>query len=155
MCIEYAQILSTAKRVLDGSLRLFPNPKTNKLRKVYILNVDEGEFIIYQATHINHPVSKWVRSGRGNYDLLYKHWKAVLSEYTFRYEKTHASTRMMPYLMWAPSNIPKISPFEPPSCMPEDCKISSSAITNYRTYYREHKLHIANWKKRNVPYWFV
>lgn len=155
MCIEYAQILSTAKRVLDGSSRLLPSPKNGKLTKVYIINKDEGEEIIYKATHINHPISKWARESRGNYELLRDHWLAILEEYTFRYGRVHACASKAPYLQKPPTNIPKGHVTPPPSCVPDDCKNSENPIYNYRRCYMKHKRHIADWKKRSPPGWFV
>ena len=51
MILEYAQLLSTAHRVLDEI------PK------------DEGVF--YKACYINHPCGVWTREVSGNYEFLY------------------------------------------------------------------------------------
>lgn len=43
----------------------------------------------YKTTHLNHPCSIWVRSSRANYNWLYEHFMALISEYYQRYNKIH------------------------------------------------------------------
>jgi len=59
MILEYAQLLSTAHRVLDGVITEGVSP-TGRKRKSYVLS-DARENILYSATHINHPSAIWVR----------------------------------------------------------------------------------------------
>jgi hypothetical protein len=142
MILEYAQLLSTAHRLLDG------NDKG-------VLS-DERDSVLYKATHKNHPSAVWVRRELDNYrwvhDLLY----FLIGEFRFRYGKPHATERLQPLLLEAPYNIPigeSLVMEDPPQCMPDDSK-NSDTVLAYRTYYAKHKYHIANWKKRGTPEWW-
>ena len=62
----------------------------------------------------------------------------------------------MSHLQYPPKNIDKNGDFtEPTPAMPDDCKIENDSIASYRKYYQLYKSHIANWKMRNVPSWYV
>ena len=87
MMIEYAQMLSTAHRVLDG----------NEV-------ISES---LYKVAHKNHPCTIWTRTSKENYFWLFRLWKNLSMEYTLRYEKFHASwTKLNMYLEFPPKNIP-------------------------------------------------
>ena len=60
MILEYAQLLSTAHRVLDGTITIGLS-KTGRKVKRYVLP-DDRDSILYSATHINHPSAIWARS---------------------------------------------------------------------------------------------
>ena len=68
MILEYAQLLSTAHRVLDGkqSTRL---SKTGRNQKYWALP-DDRDSLLYSATHMNHPSAIWVRKNQQNYIWL-------------------------------------------------------------------------------------
>lgn len=72
MCLESAQMLSTAlaeRGVVDSRL--------------------------YKPTHKNHPCNVWTRETRGNFFWLFRHFQALLAEYSRRYGKLHASSRLV------------------------------------------------------------
>jgi hypothetical protein len=73
MCLESAQLLSTALRV-NG-----------------YIGSD-----IYRIAHLNHPSNCWTRKTQGNYKWLLAHFKALCDEYTRRTGKTHASSKLLP-----------------------------------------------------------
>jgi hypothetical protein len=73
MCLETAQLLSTALRV-NG------------------YNSDN----VYKIAHLNHPSSKWTRATQGNYKWLLAHFRALCDEYTRRTGKIHASSKLLP-----------------------------------------------------------
>ena len=73
MCLETAQLLSTALRV----------------------NGYKGDDI-YKIAHVNHPSNKWTRSTQGNYKWLLEHFRALCDEYNRRTGKTHASSKLLP-----------------------------------------------------------
>jgi hypothetical protein len=131
MILEYAQLLSTAHHVLDGELACAD---------------------LYKATHINHPSAVWVRQSDANYAWLVGLFAALLAEYTHRYGKNHACERMIDLLSNTPRHIPRGSFTEPPCCMPDECK-NSSTIKSYRNYYLMSKSHIFAWKNRAQPLW--
>ena len=73
MCLETAQLLSTALRV-NGY-------KAND---------------IYKIAHLNHPSAIWARATQGNYKWLLEHFRALCDEYTRRTGKIHASSKLFP-----------------------------------------------------------
>jgi hypothetical protein len=133
MILEYAQLLSTAHRVLDG---------------------ESACDSLYKATHVNHPSAVWVRQSDENYDWLFSLFVALLAEYTHRYGKQHACERLVDTLRHNPKHIPDGALTEPPCCMPDECK-NSSTIESYRNYYIQYKNHIFAWKNRTQPAWIV
>ena len=80
MPIEYAQLLSTAHRVLDGE-EYVGETKTGRRAKRFRLN-DEREKHLYMASHIKHPDGIWVRECSGNYYKLFFLYMSVLAEFT-------------------------------------------------------------------------
>ena len=70
MILEYAQLLSTAHRVLDGQETegLSPSGRKQKIWKL----PDERDDVLYKATHMNHPSAKWARHSVHNYMWLFK-----------------------------------------------------------------------------------
>lgn len=73
MCLESAQLLSTALRV----------------------NGYKGDDV-YKIAHLNHPSSRWCRTTQGNYKWLLEHFRALCEEYTRRTGKIHASSKLLP-----------------------------------------------------------
>jgi len=152
MILEYAQLLSTAHRVLDGTLSTGLS-KTGRKQTRYVLP-DDRESMLYSATHLNHPSAVWVRQSDKNYDWLFAMFQALMTEYTHRYGKTHATSRLETYLARVPKNIPQKGFTEPTPAMPDEVKIPGDSIKSYRNYYINNKVHLASWKKRQVPEWF-
>ena len=81
MCVELAQLLSTAHYEIDG------------------------EIVGYKPTHKNHPSAIWTRQCSGNYQWAYEHFKALCEEYTFRTGKVHKSSELLCLLAKQPSKI--------------------------------------------------
>jgi hypothetical protein len=152
MILEYAQLLSTAHRFLDGDAIVGLSPSGRK-RTTYVLN-SALDSILYSATHINHPSAVWVRQSDANYAWLYRLFGALMDEYTHRYGKIHSCERLSQALSYRPKNIP-VGPFtEPTPAMPDEVKIPGDSIASYRNYYINNKSHLANWKKRSIPQWY-
>ena len=157
MILEYAQLLSTAHRVLDGVPELGCSETTGRKRTNYILPDDRND-LLYRATHINHPSAVWVRQSDSNYIWLASLLICLCEEYTFRYGKVHKVERdglCYVLLKNVPLNIPYGDFTEPTQAMPEDVKIAGDSIAAYRNYYCKHKTKLAAWKNREVPYWFA
>jgi hypothetical protein len=157
MILEYAQLLSTAHRVLDGTLGISLSDSGRK-RQTYTL-ADARDSILYSATHINHPSAIWVRQSYENYEWLYKMFIALMNEYTYRYGKNHACEKLIDALYTPPTHIPKGVGFtEPTPAMPDAVKIAGDSIKSYRNYYINNKTHLASWRgkvnSRNIPEWF-
>jgi len=155
MILEYAQLLSTAHRVLDG-VELNGLTASGRKKKFWSLG-DSRDYTLYKATHINHPSAVWVRKTHQNYMWLAELLEELCMEYTHRYEKIHKVERdgLMQLLKNEfPRNIP-IGPFTGPTpAMPDDVKVPGDSLASYRNYYNKNKTHLADWKNRPVPQWF-
>ena len=152
MPIEYAQLMSTAHRLLDGEMYLGKTAIGRNIKRWRLH--DEREDILYKASHINHPSAIWVRESIENYFQMYKLYMAVLSEFTNRYGKIHGSSKPSIALIRPPSNIPMVKGTQLPQCMPEICKVKNNPILAYRNYYIVEKNSFASWKNREIPEWF-
>lgn len=150
MIVEYAQLLSTAHRVLDGKCVIMKTPGGMN-KKTWIFD-NERDSILYKSTHVNHPSAIWARSGSENYDWLYKLWCRLLEEYTYRYDKQHASSKLKEHLMFVPNNIRALPFFEPPKAMPIEFQVGD-AEESYRKYYVGAKSHMFVWRNREAPAW--
>jgi hypothetical protein len=156
MILEYAQLLSTAHRVLDGNLVVGQSASGRK-NTSWILS-DNRNNILYKATHNNHPSAIWTRQSRDNYAWLWKLLDALCKEYTHRYIKVHKVERegLLEQLRFVPSGIaehPKLT--EPTPAMPDIYKVKGDSITSYRNYYVGAKKDMAKWKNRQTPEWFL
>lgn len=156
MILEYAQLLSTAHRILDGTMSIGLS-KTGRNQKRFVLP-DERNDILYSATHINHPSAIWVRQSLYNYRWLRDLWMELMNEYTYRYGKHHKCEFLIDHLYLSPSNISKAPFTEPTPAMPDDLKILGNSIASYRNYYIQNKQHLASWSgkvnSRQIPEWF-
>lgn len=131
MILEYCQLLCTAHHILD-----------------------ETTADLYRKTHVNHPCAKWVRESLQNYMWLVRLFECLLEEYTFRYNKIHASSRLLKFLKVPPDNI-SLRPMTPFAlAMPDEYK-GPSTIESYREYYRHGKIHLHTWKRRNIPCFII
>jgi len=153
MIIEYAQLMSTAHRVLDGEHYYGLSKNGRKIAR-WKHPDDSMELNLMIACHVNHPSAIWTRQSDKNYDWLFSLFQNLLSEYTHRYGKIHAVAAREPYLCRIPQNIPKVEFTQPTLAMPDDCKMLNDSISSYRKYYIERKQHFAKWTKREVPSWF-
>jgi hypothetical protein len=152
MILEYAQLLSTTHRVLDGTL-VDGYSKTGRKQKRYVLS-DSRDSILYSATHVNHPSAIWVRQSYENYVWLYQLFTELLKEYTYRYRKFHACEKLVDTLYTPPTHIPKGIGFsEPTPAMPDDYKVPGNSIQSYKNYYLGDKSHMFSWKNRETPSW--
>ena len=152
MPIEYAQLMSTAHRLLDGEMYLGKTVIGRNIKRWRLH--DEREDILYKASHINHPSAIWVRESIENYFEMYKLYMAVLAEFTNRYGKVHGSSKPSIALIRPPSNIPMVKGTQLPQSMPEICKVKNNPILAYRNYYIVEKNSFASWKNREIPEWF-
>ena len=136
MPLETAQMLSTAHRVLDGDEYADANG-------------------LYKTAYKNHPCTIWARESSSNYFWLYLHFVALGNEYTYRYDKTHASiTKLQEPLAKVPSSIVQGEMTSIAQAMPEQYKDSDS-IKAYRNYCINEK-HYAKWEKgRDKPTWWI
>jgi hypothetical protein len=153
MVIEYAQLLSTAHRVLDGEMYLGKTTNNRNIKRWRL--PDEREERLMKPTMMNHPSAIWVRQSKSNYTWLYNMWCELLKEFTYRYGKVHATARLIPDLARVPDNCPVGSFTGPTPAMPDECKVPGNSLQSYHNYYRMNKSHLWSWKgkinKREVP----
>lgn len=154
MILEYAQLLSSAHRVLDGSLLTGISDKGRK-NTSWILDDDRHD-ILYKATHINHPSAIWARKGAQQYRWLHNLLIDLCKEYTHRYGKIHKVERSG--LLWKLESLPKnihtdVFWSEPTPAMPEQYRVAGDSIQSYKNYYLGDKSHMFKWKNRSTPDW--
>lgn len=153
MILESAQLLSTAHRLLDGTMTVEANPSGRKMKR-WKLN-DGRDSVLYLASHVNHPSGVWARSNMDHYRWLYDLMYFLINEYKHRYGgKYHKCENVLMALLNAPNNIPVTDWADPPQAMPQDAKVVGDSVEAYRNYYRLHKRRMANWKIRGTPFWY-
>ncbi len=157
MIVESAQMLSTAHRILDGTVQIGPSKSGKRMVKHYRLFEDpEYDSILYKAVHNNHPCTVWTMESDTNYRWHWDHFVALCDEYTYRYGKIHATSFLKSPLWTLPHNIPKgpLTPFKlamkaNPECMFQD------PIKSYRAFYQTKQDRFKMvWTKRDTPDWF-
>ena len=157
MILECAQMLCTAKRVLDGTEYMAKTKNGRNIKRWKLDNSNE-EAIIYKAGWLNHPSTQWVLQSAYNYIWLYKHMMALGDEYTKRYGKVHLTIEKLGDLLKHP---PKNSPinkkgYDATPAMPDECKIPGDVVASYRKYYIFEKQRFATWKSPStVPAWYI
>jgi hypothetical protein len=151
MILEYAQLLSTAHRIIDGN-PMEGRSQSGRRKTVYSLP-DSRDTTLYSATHINHPSAVWVRQSRANYYWLFSLFQELMDEYTYRYGKVHATARLYDALYHSPKNIPQAKFTEPTPAMPDHYKVAGDSIQSYRNYYLGDKQRMFSWKNRETPSW--
>ena len=155
MILEYAQLLSTAHRVIDG--KEYIDASSGRKIKRWSLPDQCRESILYKATHINHPSAVWARQSAENYRWLHSLLVDLCQEYTHRYGKVHKCQQigLVDKLQTVPTKINREAKFtEPTPAMPDIYKVLGDSIQSYRNYYINEKKTFAKWKKRTVPEWF-
>lgn len=159
MILETAQLLSTAHRIIDGTLTevnyYVDGYDKVKNKKTWVLP-DGRDEVFYRATHMNHPSAIWTRQSVENYNWLVEHLFALSDEYTYRYGKVHKTITKMGYDIQSPPhglNEWDMTPM--PSCMADEYIIGSDPVANYRNYYKLGKANIHSWKKREAPAWIL
>ena len=158
MILESAQMLCTAKRVLDGIEWTDYTKNGRKIRRWRLENPNE-EAIIYKAGWLKHPSTQWVMASSYNYMWLYRHMMALNNEYKLRYNHTkdHMCVEKLGVLLSVP---PKNSPInvigtDATPAMPEECKVPGDSVASYRKYYIMKKKRFATWKQpAEMPLWF-
>jgi hypothetical protein len=162
MIIEYAQLMSTAHRIIDGEQYTDLTANGRRIQRWRL--PDERENLLYKASHINHPSAIWCRENKSNYDYLYQLFYWLCREYTHRYGKIHATDeKLSEHLLQSPQNIGHGEFFAPTPAMPSELKIMAKTVVagrkydvlaSYQNYYIQEKASFAKWKNRTTPEWF-
>jgi len=152
MIIEYAQLMSTAHRILDGQEYVSLTSSGRKIRRWQHPLLESS---LMKASHVNHPSAIWTRASKENYRWLYDMWICLLEEYTHRYGRRHACEQYREVLYRCPSTISG-KPFTSPTpAMPDECKVLGDSLSSYKKFYVEKKARFARWTNRQVPIWFI
>ncbi len=152
MVIEYAQLLSTAHRMLDGDHYI--DASSGRRIQRWRLSESDREGVLYKASHVNHPSAIWVRKNKVQYQYMYELFVSLCDEYTHRYGRVHMTDyKLRNFLSTPPVNIPTGIFTDPPQCMPDNCK-QSITVNAYREYYIKEKKGFAKWTSRQIPSWF-
>jgi len=156
MCVEYAQLMSTAHRVIDGHEWRGTTSNGRSIKR-YFMDDNHLNSELYLACHINHPSAIWVRHSIANYEWLYEMWLALGDEYTHRYGRVHESLRKLKDILLLPPQNIKNAPFtEPTPAMKQypECIVENDSIASYRNYYLAAKQSISKWTNRPEPSWW-
>lgn len=169
MATEYAQLLSTAHRMLDGKYKETRHPVTNKIRKFMLLPGETIELVrgpkgtqydivnplCYRQSHMTHPCGIWARISSENYMWLYELYVASLNEHARRYNKEgHGAGKIKNFLSQLPANIKHGARTEFGLAMPEQYKVDDP-VQSYKNYYLGEKVPFATWTNTPVPDWFL
>ena len=158
MILESAQMLCSAKRVLDGK-EYFDTTKNGRKIKRWRLDNANEEATIYKAGWLGHPSTQWVMKSAYNYIWLYKHMMAMNDEYKSRYNHTkdHLAVQKLGELLRQPPkniNIKALATDATPA-MPDECIVPGDSVASYRKYYIMKKVRFATWKAPSkMPQWF-
>jgi len=158
MILEYAQLLSTAHRIIDGFEGYGSSKSGNRQVRIWTLH-DSREEVLYKATHVNHPSNIWTRQSAENYMYLWRLWHFLCKEYVDRYKKDHVSwIKLGGQLSLIPDNLDNLERVDigftnPPQCMPDEYKDDDTVIA-YRNFYNGSKSKFAKWQYSITPHWF-
>lgn len=157
MILEYAQLLSTAHRILDGTEYLDKTANGRNIKRWRLEN-PMLESLLFKASHVNHPSGIWCRKNSANYMWLAELLEWTCAEYTHRYGKIHSvqkSGLMQTLKNHFPNKLPDGEFTEPTPAMPDECKVKGDSLQSYHNYYIMKKNHFAKWTKRDIPEWYV
>jgi hypothetical protein len=163
MILEYAQLLSTAHRILDGTEATvqYTTPKGKaRNKKVWSLTDSKKDELLYKATHINHPCAVWVRESISNYMWTHDLLSSLCNEYYYRYgqhkktDQKHKVERsgLLNELSYIPIHMTATDRTPFVQCMPDEFK-HSDAVQAYRNLYLGGKSHLLKYTSREQPEW--
>jgi len=157
MIVESGQMLSTAHRMLDGTETRRRSASGKTMSKYWQLN-DKREDVLYKAVHMGHPCTVWTMQSHKNYKWHYLLFEKLCKEYTYRYNKIHATeTKLLDSLKALPKNITKRAMDAWPLAMGSnpECMNSADPIDSYQKFYQTKQTRFSMvWTKRNTPHWF-
>ena len=157
MIVESGQMLSTAHRILDGTMDRRPSKSGKTMSKYWELE-DNREDILYKAVHVGHPCTVWTMESHSNYKWHYNLFKCLCAEYTHRYNKIHLTEQvLLDILKDPPQNIKRsfMTPFALAMGAEPDCIDHSDCIGSYQKFYQTKQKRFAmKWTKRETPHWF-
>lgn len=153
MILEYAQILSTAHRVLDGVQVEMLSDSGRRLKR-WIHRCEYMDKLLYKSTHTKHPCVQWVLEGSENYMWLYSLMIHLMCEYRIRYGRVHLTEKKLSGVLFnIPENIRRTDKMTKPAlAMPDEYKCED-VVLSYRLFYKYSKVRFAVWKDEGYPWW--
>ena len=162
MIVESAQMLSTAHRMLDGTLETRPSKSGKRMVKYYRHPDENLENTLYKAVHYHHPCTVWTMKIDNNYMWHYDHFRALCKEYTYRYGKIHKTEPLLTEILRStPKNIKPgykymLSEFALAMQHEPQCMHPGNPVKSYREYYKTKQDRFKmSWTKRECPDWFT
>jgi len=158
MIVESAQMLSTAHRIVDGTVEKRISKSGKTMVNYWVHPNSNQEQVLYRVAHQAHPCTIWTMASSENYNWHYEHFVALCDEYKYRYGKEHMSdTKLREILASPPNNIPigsltkqPLAMKANPECMFED------VVKSYRAFYQTKQFRFKmRWTDRPVPNWFT
>lgn len=135
------------------------HPASGSSKKVRVLTRyvlwDHRDEVLYEAAHVSHPCTKWVRETIQNYSWTYCLLRALLWEKKFRWpnNREHKTARLLSHLATVPKNT-SLGTSAPAQAMPDIYK-RADTVEAYRSYYVGDKKRFATWRhRRSHPYWW-
>ena len=107
----------------------------------------------YKPVHKKHPCTLWAAETRSNFLWLCELGLALCNEFTYRYGKVHGAQDVLKRCVKWSRHIPYGQLTKFAMAMPDEYK-NSDAVTAYRNYYRKVKIHLAEWRNREAPFWY-
>ena len=157
MILESGQMLSTAHRMLDGTITKVKSKSGKRMVNNWILP-DKREGILYKAVHTQHPCTVWTMESIANYAWHYEHFCALAIEFEYRYEKKHKTfVDLEDILSIPPKNIPlgSLTPFKLAMGVAPQCINHDDPVGSYRAFYQTKQERFSmDWTKRDIPEWF-
>lgn len=158
MIVESGQMLSTAHRMLDGTLERRPSKSGKTMVKYYRLSQHSMESTLYKAVHFAHPCTVWTMESSANYEWHYQHFWALCKEYTYRYGKIHKTEReLLKVLEKPPMSILRgeMTPFKLAMKSNPECIALGDPVKAYQAFYQTKQERFKMvWTKREKPEWF-
>ena len=158
MILESAQMLSTAHRMLDGTLEYRPSVSGKRLVRYYVHPDQIFENNLYKAVHFDHPCTEWTMESVDNYIWHYEHFLALGDEYNYRYGKHHKSMGLRSMLFRPPQNILTgfgKTPFRLAMKDYPECIDLGDPVQAYQAFYQTKQERFKmKWTGREIPEWF-
>lgn len=108
----------------------------------------------YKGGYANHPCTVWAGQSRANFEWLSDHCRSLLSEFRFRFHKSHFCETPWQRMADMYDRIPErygLTPFA--QAMPDQYQ-HHNVVTAYRRYYKAEKT-FATWDRgRRAPRWW-
>jgi len=153
MLVEYAQMMSTAHRIIDGT-EIIRRSKTGRRMKYWVHPSQEMETLLYKPTHANHPSNVWLRKSAENYQWLFDVFDELGKIYEATSGRQHATiVKLLTALKEPPNKQYFIGQTPLPKCMPDEYHVDS-ITESYRNFYRQDKSRFATFKRNGVPDWW-